>query len=144
MKPENKKFLDDNRHHHDTLTKAFYLKGLNGNEREGMVRVMREEFQPGYTVDLWCPTCAADMVIHLYRYYDNWLSAQPKEEPTITIEYERGETELNIKSITVETEIPVFDPIPEESKPIEEPAPKSEPVANVKANFPKHKNHQRK
>lgn len=79
MKPENKQFLDDNRHFHDTLIKAFYMKGLNANQREGMVRVMREEFQPGYSTDLWCPPCVSDMVKLLYRLYDDLLAKQTKE-----------------------------------------------------------------
>jgi hypothetical protein len=76
MKPENKKFLDDNRHHYDTYVKAFYVRGLNANEREGMQRVMREEFQPGYSADLWCPPCLVEMLVKLYRHYDEWLAQQ--------------------------------------------------------------------
>lgn len=83
MKPENKAFLDAHRHHYDTLIKAFYMKGLNANERDGMVRVMREEFQPGYNTDLWCSPCVADMVRLLYQRYDLWISLQPKEEPAV-------------------------------------------------------------
>jgi hypothetical protein len=75
MKPENRKFLDDNRHHHFTLVNAQYMKGLNANERDGMLRVMGEEFQPGYYTDLWCPPCVSDMVLLLYRRYDEWLAA---------------------------------------------------------------------
>jgi hypothetical protein len=81
MKPANKKFLDDNRHHHTTLIKAQYLRHLNANEREGMQRVMREEFQPGYSADLWCPPCCAEMVRMLYRLYDDWLATNP-DPPT--------------------------------------------------------------
>lgn len=77
MKPENKQFLEDNYHHWKTLRDAQYLKGLNGHEREGMQRVMSEEFQPGYTADLWCPVCAADMVRLLYTRYEAWKAAQP-------------------------------------------------------------------
>ena len=77
MTAENKKFLDDNRHHWLTLTKAFYLRHLNANERGGMERVMNEEFQPGYRCDLSCPHCVAEMVKLLYRRYDEWLEAHP-------------------------------------------------------------------
>lgn len=73
MKPENKEFLDANRHHYDTYVKAFYVRGLSANEREGMQRVMREEFQPGYHTDLWCGPCLVDMLIKLYRHYDEWI-----------------------------------------------------------------------
>jgi hypothetical protein len=100
MKPENKEFLDKHRHHYDTVIKAGYVKHLNAHEREGMQRVMREEFQPGYTADLWCPPCLFDMVKQLYQRYDNWLAAQMIEEPQ-PIENTLGEVEpvnpLNIK-----------------------------------------------
>lgn len=83
MKPENRKFLEDNRHHYDTLRNAFYIRHLNAGEREGMVRVMGEEFAPGYTADLWCSPCVADMVTLLYTRYDAWLAAQPKEQTEV-------------------------------------------------------------
>lgn len=83
MKPENLKFLEDTYHHWQTLRDAQYLKGLNGHEREGMQRVMAEEFRPGYTADLWCPSCVADMVRLLYTSYDQWKIDNPVkiEEP---------------------------------------------------------------
>lgn len=84
MKPENKAFLDANRHHYDTIIKAGYVKHLNAHERERMVRVMNEEFQPGYTADLWCPPCVFDMVKLLYQRYDAWLASQP--EPPKVVE----------------------------------------------------------
>lgn len=84
MKPENKAFLESTYHHWVTLRDAQYLKGLNGNEREGMQRVMREEFIPGYVCDLWCPACCAEMVKQLYTRYDAWKAANPEpvEEET--------------------------------------------------------------
>jgi hypothetical protein len=79
MKTANKIFLDKNRHHYDTIIKAGYLRGLNVHEREGMQRVMGEEFQPGYHTDLWCGPCLFDMVKLLYQRYDAWVATQPKE-----------------------------------------------------------------
>lgn len=81
LKPENKAFLDEHRHIHTTLVKAQYMMGLSGPIRSGMVRVIQEEFQPGYATDLWCPPCVSAMVLLLYRYYDEWLEKQA-EEPT--------------------------------------------------------------
>jgi len=77
MKPENRAFLEANRHHHTTLVKAQYMRHLNSNEREGMQRIMREEFNPNYTSDLWCPPCVADMVTLVYRLYDEYLQNNP-------------------------------------------------------------------
>jgi hypothetical protein len=78
MKPENKQFLEANYHHWVTLRDAQFLRGLNANEREGMVRVMAEEFQPGYTCDLWCPTCVFEMVKSLYTRYEQWKLDNPE------------------------------------------------------------------
>lgn len=72
MKPENRKFLEDNERTWITLRDAGYMIGLDGNTRSEMVRVICEEFQPGYATDLWCPPCVADMVTLLYRYFNEW------------------------------------------------------------------------
>jgi hypothetical protein len=88
MKAENKEFLEANLHHWITLRDSLYLRGLNASEREGMQRVMAEEFSPGYTTDLWCAPCVADMVRLLYTRYEQWKeqNKEPeiiKEEPLI-------------------------------------------------------------
>lgn len=102
MKPENKAFLDSNRHHHDTLVKAFYLRHLDGNTRSEMQRIMSEEFQPGYTSDLWCAPCVSDMVLALYRRYDEWLVANPPPvemvEPVIVNPSESIQVKANFPS----------------------------------------------
>ncbi len=77
MKPENKTFLDEQRHHHTTLVKAFYLRSLSGEVRSRMQQIIAEEFQPGYSADLWCPPCVVEMVKKLYKHYDEWLEKQP-------------------------------------------------------------------
>lgn len=77
MKAENKQFLEENRHHHDTLVKAFYLRSLSAETRTRMQQIISEEFQPGYHADLWCGPCVSEMVLKLYRHYDEWLAQQP-------------------------------------------------------------------
>lgn len=100
MKPENKKFLDDNRHHHTNLVKAFYLRNLDGNVRSMMQRVISEEFQAGYTTDLWCGPCISDMVLKLYRHYDEWLVNNP--EPVEMVE----PVVVDVKPIEVKANFP--------------------------------------
>lgn len=76
MNPENKQFIDDSFSHFLVLERAFYLRGLSGTVRLNMQRVISEEFHPGYSADLWCPQCAADMVLKLYRHYHDWLKRE--------------------------------------------------------------------
>jgi hypothetical protein len=78
MNPLNKATLDKHYHHWITLRDAQYMRGLNIHERADMVRVLREEFRPGYSYDEWCPTCIADMVRTLYQEYDKWVAGQPE------------------------------------------------------------------
>ncbi len=77
MTEEDKKFLDDNRHHHETLVKAFYLRSLSAETRTRMQDIIVKYFQPGYHTDLWCGPCVSDMVLKLYKHYDEWLAQQP-------------------------------------------------------------------
>jgi hypothetical protein len=77
MTPETIQFLNDNRIHHETLTKAFYMRSLSANVRERMQNIIRENWEPGYHTDLWCGPCVSAMVIKLYRHYDEWLKQQP-------------------------------------------------------------------
>jgi hypothetical protein len=77
MTPETIQFLNDNRHHYDTLIKAFYLRSLSAEVRTRMQEIIRQEWEPGYHTDLWCGPCVSDMVKKLYRLYDEWLKQQP-------------------------------------------------------------------
>lgn len=73
MTPENIQFLNDNRHHHTTLVKAFYLRSLSAEVRTRMQQIIADEFQKGYSTDLWCGPCVTDMVLKLYKHYDEWI-----------------------------------------------------------------------
>lgn len=76
MNEESIKFLDANRHHYDLLVRAQYLKHLDGATRQGILNVIRTEFNPGYLADLWCATCVATMITFAYVQYDKWLAEQ--------------------------------------------------------------------
>jgi hypothetical protein len=79
MTPETIQFLNDNRIHHETLTKAGYVRSLSADVRQRMQDIIGQEFQPGYHTDLWCPPCVSDMVLKLYRHYDEWIEKQTNE-----------------------------------------------------------------
>ena len=80
MTPSNIQFLNDNRTHHDTLVNAGYLRGLSGETRQRMQDVIRQEWEPTYYTDLWCPPCVCDMIKKLYRHYDEWLKQNGNEQ----------------------------------------------------------------
>lgn len=81
MKQSNIDFLEANYGYWITLRDAGFMRNLDGSIREGMQRVMAEEFSPGYRADLWCPTCVSDMVKALYTRYDQFKAMNKSEEP---------------------------------------------------------------
>lgn len=89
MKPENKAFLEEHRSLWITLRDAQYLRFPHQGIKDGLVRIMREEFRPGYTVDLWCSHCVATMVREVYQEFEKWEAAQVQtitEPVTIAID----------------------------------------------------------
>lgn len=74
MTTESQAFLDNNRYHYNWLVNAQMVKHLDGATREGLLQVIRKEFDPGYPCDLWCGNCVANMLRYAYVQYDQWLS----------------------------------------------------------------------
>jgi len=151
MKPENRQIFEDNRKHHDTLVKAGYLKHLSGLDRSNLVKAMSEEFQPGYTADLWCPPCVSNMILQVYRRYDQFLEEEKRlETVTRLAEIEKAAAKLIEGSEAKANELidhsiqaaeqTTGDDLPEpESKDEAE-----QPPIQTKANFPSHKHHRRR
>lgn len=83
MKLENREFLDTNRHHYTTLVNAGYVQHLDQHTRENILRIIHEEFAPGYLAQLWCQSCVADLIKFAYVQYDKWIAVQPKDEPIV-------------------------------------------------------------
>ena len=103
MKPANKQFLDENLHHFTTLERAFYVRGLMASIRDSMLRVMQEEFNPGYSFCGTCDTDVADALRLLYRSYHDWL----KQEKADTKQYtDMTEGILEMNKIIVKAAFP--------------------------------------
>jgi len=79
MKQENRDFLNANRHHWDTWQRIQMVQHLDGNTRETMLRVIREEFAPGYSGSTWCQQCVIDMLTYVYTQYDKLLAREAEE-----------------------------------------------------------------
>ena len=70
-------FLEANRHHYDLLVRAQYVKHLDGATRDGLLTVIRREFDGRYMSNNWCAECVANMLKFAYEQYDQWKAAQP-------------------------------------------------------------------
>lgn len=108
MKPENIQFCEENYHLWLCLRDSQYLPGLNYIQREGMIRVMREEFIPNYNPDLWCTSCVVDMVKQLFTRFDAWKAANPPA-PEPQPEPEPQQPEQAADPIKVEASFPKHD-----------------------------------
>lgn len=43
---------------------------LSGQEKDEILKVIQEEFDPGYRVDLWCGSCVVSMMEYAFREMD--------------------------------------------------------------------------
>lgn len=75
MNEESIKFLDENRSHYDILVRAGYVKHLDIATREGLLNVIRREWDPGYLSNNWCSECVANMLTFAYVQYDKWIES---------------------------------------------------------------------
>lgn len=135
MKPENLKFLEDNRSLWITLRDAQYLRFPNQGIKDRLVEIMREEFRPGYTADLWCNTCVAAMVQTVYREFEKWEAANPPEPISLAIHPEIAKLDEMIN----ESKAAILQTLSDESNEL-----LKSPIAPIKANFPSHKNYKRR
>lgn len=70
MTEANRVFIEDNRSHYDTYIRAGFIKNLSGEIRNGMLNVIREEYNPGYLCCMHCPADIISMICYLYTQYD--------------------------------------------------------------------------
>lgn len=71
-------FLNNNRHHYESYTKARFVKNFGNDIRAEMLAVVRKEFDPGYNTALWCGDCVMNMLVFCYQQYDKYLAEQNK------------------------------------------------------------------
>lgn len=76
MNSESITFLDENRGHYEVLVRAGYVKHLDIATREGLLNVIRREWDPGYLSNNWCAECVANMLKFAYTQYDKWIESQ--------------------------------------------------------------------
>jgi hypothetical protein len=74
MKPENKKFLDDNRHFVDSYKMKDPPLKMNAREKQTLFNIVRDEFDSKIKTDLWCGPCFQAFIINAYIFYDQYLN----------------------------------------------------------------------
>lgn len=84
MNQSSRNFLDTNRGHYDLLIKAQVVKHLDAATRQGLLDVIRMEFDGGYNANLWCPECVTNMLRFVYEQYDKYLDRLKKFEEETT------------------------------------------------------------
>lgn len=76
MRQESINFLEEKKPVYDMLVKAGIVVQLDGATRQGILNVIREEWDPGYLADLWCAPCVQTMIRYAYTQYEKYLKNQ--------------------------------------------------------------------
>jgi hypothetical protein len=74
MKEESISFLNANRHHWIAWETAQIFNQLDMSVRQGLLNVIREEWDAGYLSNLWCSPCVVELLRYAYTQYDKYLS----------------------------------------------------------------------
>lgn len=67
MTDQNTAFIEQHRHFLNDWHQSQVYRNLSGEIRNGFMRVIGEEFQPGYYADLQCGDCVGRMLEHLWQ-----------------------------------------------------------------------------
>lgn len=70
MRPDNRAALEKYRRIYDAWVKDKCLYSMDGGELE-VLRIIREEWDPVHTVDLWCGVCRAKMLVFAFEKMDS-------------------------------------------------------------------------
>lgn len=77
MKQESIDILERQKKHWEQFQIAEYMKPSYSEQQE-IERVVREEWKPGYTENLWCAACVAEMYKTAYNNYAEYLKKTAK------------------------------------------------------------------
>lgn len=86
MHPHNRQTLEQYRNHYTAWVNDKCLYSMDGGENE-VLRIIREEWDPVHTVDLWCGSCRAKMLVYAFEQMDkeSTQAAPPMGFDTIRI-----------------------------------------------------------
>lgn len=79
MNEQNRQILEDGRKYHALILQGMGPYGISYREKTELVRVISEEFHPGFTSNLDCDPCINDLVVKAYMFYDKFLSNETSE-----------------------------------------------------------------
>jgi len=72
MSPANKQFLTDNQYLLDDWERSQVFRNLGHAQRQGIMQLIADEFQPGYSVNLNCPSCVGEMLSLAVKLVKEW------------------------------------------------------------------------
>lgn len=70
MQSHNRASLEKYRNIYNAWVNDKCLYSMDGGENE-VLRIIREEWDPSHTVDLWCGSCRAAMVVFAFQKMDS-------------------------------------------------------------------------
>lgn len=76
MHSESISFLNEHYGMWEMLDKAGIVKHIDEATKNGLLNVIRREWDAGYIINSWCADCVARMITFAYTQYDKWLKEQ--------------------------------------------------------------------
>lgn len=70
MRPDNRQALEKYRNIYNAWVNDKCLYSMDGGENE-VLRIIREEWDAGHQVDLWCGKCRAKMLVFAFQRMDS-------------------------------------------------------------------------
>lgn len=70
MRPDNRQALEKYRNIYNAWVNDKCLYSMDGGENE-VLRIIREEWDAGHKVDLWCGVCRAAMLVFAFQRMDS-------------------------------------------------------------------------
>ena len=72
MKAENRKIMEECRKYANMVATNQKPQGISYQQRLDLERIIKEEFQPGYSSNRDCEACVNAMISLAFYYYDNY------------------------------------------------------------------------
>lgn len=76
MQKHNIESLERFRHLYDTYRQVQVIGYLDQWQKDEILRVINEEFDPMYRPNLWCGPCVAEMLVKAFRHLDAYYAQQ--------------------------------------------------------------------
>lgn len=75
MNQSDLSFLEANRWAIESYSQSSPPRSMGMMDRERLLKIVRESFDPGASADLWCGECVRVFILNAYIMYDEYIKS---------------------------------------------------------------------